>query len=163
LSYPFARCFARGDVYLVARDVHVLEEILPHVAVVTVRIVGPHRVVLVEIERHHVGEVHFTRLVAADQLAIDAQGGAARSESEHAPAVRGSAALDDLDDVIGEPGGDRVVIVDDHGGQPLGDVGAFDETDLHDAPTASLRSPLRAYGGRTATPSGRSAGRRRGS
>jgi hypothetical protein len=91
-------------------DVHVGEQVLPHVAPVAVGAVRRHRIVLVEVEGDDAREVHGTRLMAADQLAVDADRRAAGGEPEDGVALRGRLAADYLDDAVGEQH-DQVVVV----------------------------------------------------
>jgi hypothetical protein len=76
------RRVAAGDVHVLALDVDVREQILPHEPVIAVDAVRPHGVVLVEIERHNVGERQPFVAVEADELAIDTDRCGARGESE---------------------------------------------------------------------------------
>src|SRR4029079_17456375 len=63
-------------------DVDVVEEVLPHVPVVAVDAVGPHRGVLVEIEGHDIREVESFLAMHADELAIHANWRAAGREPQ---------------------------------------------------------------------------------
>ena len=82
---------------------------------IAVGAVRRHGVVLVQIERHDAREVHLTRLMAADQLTVDPEWGAPGGKPQHAAPLRGRLASDHLDDVIGEPQCEVVVIRDDDG------------------------------------------------
>src|SRR2546430_2760184 len=107
-------------------DVHVGEEVLPHVAPVAVRAVGRHRVVLVEVERRHRREVDLPCPVPPDQLAVDPERRTARGEPEHAPALRRDLAPDRRDDALGEEGGEIVVVGDDERADALALARALD-------------------------------------
>src|SRR5205823_1797719 len=113
LRQALARRAPIGDVHALRLDVHVGEEVLPHVAPVAVRAVGHHRVVLVEVERRHRREVDFPCPVPPDQLTVDPERGAAGGEPQHAAAVRSHPAPDRVDDALGEEGGE-IVVVGDH-------------------------------------------------
>ena len=117
---------ALGDVHVLLRDVHVREEVLPHVAVIAVGTVGRHRVVLVEIERDDAREIDVPRLVAADQLFIDAQRSTARGEAEHRAPLGARLPLNDLDDPLGHGGGEVRVLGKDDGAEPLAVARALD-------------------------------------
>ena len=80
-----ARHVAPGDVHVLRRDVELGEEILPHEAVVGVDALRIHRVVLVEIERDHVGEAESFLAVHPDQLAVHPDRGRAGGQPEHRP------------------------------------------------------------------------------
>src|SRR5467141_864511 len=80
VHHTLARRDALGNVDVLLRDVHVREEVFPHVPVIAVGTVGRHRVILVEIERDDARKIDVSRLVAADQLFVDTQGGAAGGE-----------------------------------------------------------------------------------
>ena len=91
-----ARDVAGRDVHVLGLDVDVREQILPHEAMVGVDAVLRHRVVLVEIERHDVGEAQSLLAVHPNQLAVHADRRRARREAEHRAlarrrCVRGSA------------------------------------------------------------------------
>ena len=89
LVHLIARNVAARDVDVLARNVHVREEILPHEPVVRVDVVRHHRVVLVEIERHDVGEAQPVLAVQADQLAVHADGRRSGREPQHGGVASG--------------------------------------------------------------------------
>jgi hypothetical protein len=91
----------------------VLEQVLPHVPVVAVDAVRRHRVVLVQVERHHAGEVETLLAVHPDQLAVDTDRRAARREAEHRLPALGVAFPDDLRDPFRDLSRDLVVVLDD--------------------------------------------------
>src|SRR5690606_38790626 len=93
-------------------DVDVLEEVLPHVAAEAVDAPGVHRVVLVEVEGHHVAEVEPLLAMAPDQLAVDPDGGAAGRETEHRSTTHRSLLLDDLRDPRRDHQRDLLVLQD---------------------------------------------------
>ena len=84
-STSCSRALARRDVDVRRIDVDVREEILPHEAMVGVDALLRHRVVLVEIERHDVGEAQPFVAMHADQLAIDPDRRRAGGEAEDCP------------------------------------------------------------------------------
>src|SRR3989475_3774451 len=116
-----------GNVDVLGPDVHEREQCLPNVAPIAGGAVRRHRVVLVEVERHDAREIALARPVAADQLAIDPEGRAARGEAEHAPLPLGGRAGDDRDDPVGEPPGEIVVVGDHDGAEPLAIACAGDD------------------------------------
>src|SRR5207249_3503326 len=63
-----------GNIDVLPRDVHVLEEVLVHEVVVALRVTRRQAHVLVEIERGHAREVELLLLVQSHQLLIQAQG-----------------------------------------------------------------------------------------
>ena len=73
---------AGGDVDVLVGDVDVVEERLPHPAVVGVRVVGRHRVVFVEVEGDDAGEVQAVLAVQPDQLAVQPDGGGAGRQAQ---------------------------------------------------------------------------------
>jgi hypothetical protein len=73
---------APGQVDLVPGDVHVVEEVLPHVAVVALRVVGREAQVLVEVEGGDPGEVQSFLPVHPHERVVQAQGSGARGETE---------------------------------------------------------------------------------
>src|SRR5207249_2460904 len=83
-------------------------------------------VVLVEVERHYPREIHLARLVAADQLPVDAERRAPRRETEHAPPFGGRFPGDDLRDAVGEAQREVVVIRDHDGTDVLAIASALD-------------------------------------
>ena len=100
---------AAGDVHVLPGDVHVVEEVLPHEPVVAVQALGRHRVVLVEVEGHDVGEIETCLAMQADQLAIDANRRGAGRKPQHRALPGIAAAADDLGHAPGDPAGDVVV------------------------------------------------------
>ena len=96
-----------------------IEQVLLHVPPEAVGARRRHRVILVEVERDDAGVVDLAGAVAADQLLIDPEGGAAGGEPEHAAALRRRFAADHLDDPVREQRGEVVVVGDDDGAQPL--------------------------------------------
>ncbi len=128
LGECLARHAAVGDMDLLGPDVDVREQVLPHVAPVAVGAVRRHRVVLVEVEGHHAREIHLARLVAADQLPVDAERRAPRREAEHATSFGGRFPGDDLHDAVGQAQREVVVIRDHDGADVLAIPPAFDGT-----------------------------------
>lgn len=129
LGDPLARRGAVGDVHVLLRDVQMREEVLPHVAVIAVRALGRHRVVLVEIEREDPRKIDIARLVAANQLFVDAEGGAAGREPEDDPAFGSRLAVNDLDDPLGHERGQVLMLVENDGAKALTIASAFDGWD----------------------------------
>ena len=74
---------AVGDVDVLRPDVDVVEEILPHEAVVTLQRGGVHRPVLVEVERHDVGEAQPFFSMQSNQFLVHALGRAASRQTQH--------------------------------------------------------------------------------
>ncbi len=68
----FSLQVAAWDVNVAVRDVHVIEKVLTHPAVVAVDRLRIHRPVFIEVERHDAREVESFFAVQADELAIDA-------------------------------------------------------------------------------------------
>ena len=103
---------AARDMDILRANIDLVEEILPHVAVVAVDAVRPHRIVLVEIERHDVGEVQTLLAVEPRELAVDPDRRAAGCQSENCA----RACLSSLDDDVGNspryPARDFVVLGD---------------------------------------------------
>src|SRR5436190_1834620 len=126
LHYALARRDSRRDVDVLLRDVHMREEVLPHVTVVAVRAVRRHRVVLVQIERDDARKIDVARLMAADQLFVDTERRAAGRETEHDPALRPCLALNDFDDALGHRDREVRVLGEDDRTQPLALTRAFD-------------------------------------
>ena len=65
-------------------------------------VVGRDGVVLVEIERNDAREVDVTGLMTADQLPIDAEGGAPGGETKYRFASGASRAADNFHDAVGD-------------------------------------------------------------
>ena len=126
LRHVLPRCGPVGDVHVLLLDVHVGEEVLPHVAPVAVRAVRGHRIVLVEVERHDGCEVHLARLMPADQLTIDPEGRAAGGESQDAAALGGYLTADRCDDALRQQRSEVVVVGDDDGADALALARALD-------------------------------------
>jgi len=80
--------------------------------VIAVNAVRPHRVVLVEIEGHDVGEVEAFVAVHLDQLALDTNWCTAGGEAEHSASTFSPPFLDDVGDALGDRAGDFVVLDD---------------------------------------------------
>ena len=114
LLEPLARRPPVRDVHVLGADVHVGEQVLPHVAPIAVWAVGRHGIVLVEVECHHVREIDLARVMAADQLAVDAEGRAARGEPEDRAALGGRLLGDHLDDAVGHEQRHVVVVAQHH-------------------------------------------------
>ncbi len=126
LGQALARHAAVRDVDVRRDDVHVGEQILPHVAPVAVRAVCAHRVVFVEVEGDHPREVEAAGLVAANQLAVHADRRAPRREPQHGAPLRRRFAVDHVDDAIGQQPHEIVVIRHDDGADALPVAGALD-------------------------------------
>ncbi len=126
LGHPLAWGRAVGDVDVLLRDVHMREEVLPHVAVIAVGAVGRHRIVLVEIERDDAREIDVARLMAADQLLVHPQRGAACGEPEHRPALGAGLALNDLRNAVGDRERQVAVFRKDDGAESLAVARALD-------------------------------------
>src|SRR5690606_23096764 len=95
-----ARDVAARDVDVLRLDVHVLEEVLPHVPVEAVDAIRLHGVVLIEIERDDVGEVEALLAVQADQFAVYADRRGARREPEDGVLASGALGADERRDAI---------------------------------------------------------------
>ena len=96
---------AVGDVHVLRIDVDVVEEMLVHEPDVALQLVGLHREVLVEVERHHVLEREAFLLVQPHELVVHARRRRTRGEPEHGGATLGGPLADEL----GDPPGDGVV------------------------------------------------------
>src|SRR2546423_8155973 len=101
-------------------DVDVVKEVLPHEPVVAVDALRLHRVVLVQIESHHVGEIETFFSMHLDQLAIDADRSAAGGEAEDCVSAFAAALPDYLSDSLRDGAGDLVVLDNDYGDSFLG-------------------------------------------
>src|SRR5438552_2945645 len=115
-----AQNIAARDVDVLRAHVDVVEEILPHEPMIAVDALRPHRVVLIEIERHHIGEIETFLAVHLDQLAVDPNRRASRCEPEHGVPTFSPALLDYLGDTSGDGASDLVVFDDDYGDSFLG-------------------------------------------
>src|SRR5438093_1089431 len=74
---------ARGNVDVVTRDVHVLEEVLVHEVVVALGVIHGQAHVFVEVERRHPREVELLLLVQPHQLLIEAEWRGSGGHAEH--------------------------------------------------------------------------------
>ena len=126
LDHALARDGAVGDMHVLLRDVHMREEVLPHVAAVAVGTVGRHRVVLVEVERDDARKIDVAGLMAPDQLFVDAEGSAPRSEPQDRSTFGAGLALNDLDDPFGDREGEVRVLGKDDGAESLALARALD-------------------------------------
>ena len=115
-----ARNIATRDVDVLRAHVDVVEEILPHEPMIAVDALRLHRIVLIEIERHHIGEIETFLAVHLDQLAVDPNRRASRCEPEHGVPAFSPALLDYLGDASGDGTGDLIVLDDDDGDSFLG-------------------------------------------
>ena len=86
---------AGWDVDVLRVDVDLREEVLPHEPMVGVNARLRHRVVLVEVERHHVGEAQVLVSMHPDQFAIHPDRRRSGGESEHRPLAGGIALVDE--------------------------------------------------------------------
>ncbi len=111
--HALARKIAPGDVNLRRRNVHLREEVLPHEAVVGVDAVRCHRVVLVQIERHHVLERQALIAVKPDQFPIDPDRGGTGREPQHRGAALPVPVDDQLGDALGDGSRQCLRLVDD--------------------------------------------------
>ena len=82
---------AIGDVDVGRVDVHEVEQVLLHEPDVALQVLGPHREVLVEIERDHVLEGELLLLMEAHELVVDPGRRRTGGEPEHRPAALGGA------------------------------------------------------------------------
>jgi hypothetical protein len=110
----FARDVATRDVNVGGIDVDVIEQILPHEPVVAVDAVRRHRVVLVEIERDHVGEAQSFLPVASNQLAVNANWCGSRRETEYGMPTFLGASTDQVRHLVGNQTGHLRVAVGNH-------------------------------------------------
>ena len=74
---------AIGNVHLLARDVHVVEQVFIHETHITLEVVRSHGVILVQIERDHIGEAQPFLTVEPDQLVIHGLGRRAGCQAEN--------------------------------------------------------------------------------
>src|SRR5207244_622760 len=107
-----ARDVALRNVDVLRLDVDVVKEVLPHEPVVAVDALRLHRVILVEIERHDVGEIEALLAVHLDQLAVDADRGATGGEAENRVPAFPATLLDYLGNTLRDGAGDLVVLDD---------------------------------------------------
>ena len=119
LVHPIARNVASGDVDVLRPDVELGEQILVHEPMVGVEAPGIHRVVLVEVEGHDVGEAESLLPMEADQLTIRADRGGARREAEHGTLARRRLGPHDLGDAGRDAAAELVVVADDDGPDAL--------------------------------------------
>ena len=84
------------DVHPLGIDVHVLEQVLPHEPVVAVEALRGHRVVLVQVEGDHLGEIEALVAMEADQLAVDPHRSRSGGQTQDGRAALGAAGADDL-------------------------------------------------------------------
>ena len=103
LDIPFGNGAIR-NVYVLARDVHVVEKVLEHPAVVALRRVGRHRPVFVEVERDDVRQVEPVLLVQPDQFAVNVDGRMTGGQAED----RVLAFLRFFADEVGDAAGDAL-------------------------------------------------------
>ncbi len=104
-------------------EVDVLEEVLPHEAVIAVQAVAGHRVVLVEIEGDDPGEVEALFAMQANQLAVDPDRCGAGGQSQHRELPCAVSIANDLGHAARDPPSNVVVLVGDDGWDPLGSLG----------------------------------------
>ena len=148
------RYVAARDVAVVRGDVHMVEQVLPHVAVVAVDAPGPHREVLVEVERDDVRKVESFIPMESDELPVHPDGGRAGRETEHGVATVPGPLAHERGDAAGHLGRDAVVVRQHADRQALPPrVGGSARIGAgHGLPATSLRAlsvPAAARSGRT--------------
>ena len=105
--------FALRDVDVLGVDVDVGEQILPHEPPIRVDALPPHRVVLVEVERHDTAEAQPFLAMHAYELAINADWRRTGREPEHRALAGGLFFRDERRDAVRDEPGDVLVIVHD--------------------------------------------------
>ena len=107
---------AVGYVDRVGRDVDVVEEVLPHEAVIALEGVGSDRPIFVEIEGDDGLEGDPILLVEPDEFVVDAHRRAARRQAEHGLLAGGRPARHEVGDLASHrPAGVARLLVDGHG------------------------------------------------
>ena len=95
-------------------DVDMLEQVLVHESVITLRVITCKINVLIHIEGFHVAETHAAFTVKFDQLPVRAQRGASGGKAQHEVAVRsGLVPVDAVTNVLCSPRADVVIMVED--------------------------------------------------
>jgi len=79
---PLQRHGAVGNVDILPWDVHMVEQMLVHPAVIALQPVGGQSVVFVEIEGHHPRQIEPFIAVHTDQFAVDAHRGRSGSQPQ---------------------------------------------------------------------------------
>src|SRR5690606_22710949 len=113
------RDIASWNVDVLRPDVHVFEEVLPHVPAEAVDAIRVHRIVLIQIERHHVAEVEAGLAVHPDEFPIDADGRGSGCEAEDGLLARRGLRPDEGGDPLRDEPSDVFVLLDDDYGNAL--------------------------------------------
>ena len=71
------------NVHVLRGNVDAIEKGFPHPALITVRVIGRHGVIFVEVERDNAGKIEAVFLVQPDQFAVEADGRGPGRQSEH--------------------------------------------------------------------------------
>ena len=144
---PLPRDGAVGKVDRGGWNIEVIEEVLPHEAVVALQRVGLHRPVLVEVERHDRLERHALLAMQPDQLVVHAHWRAAGGQTEHGLLASGGPLLHEVGDLAGDrPAGIGRLVVDSDG-QP------FHRSDMRQRPAVDRMRRGRRGGGGHGEPS----------
>src|SRR4030095_8952097 len=105
---------AVGDVNTIARDVDVVEQVLPHESVIALWMIWTETDVLVEVERGHTGKIEAFLAMHAREFAIHRERRAACCQAEHAVGLLADEIGDDVRS--DETGGFRCGLNDDFHG-----------------------------------------------
>ncbi len=114
-----ARYVSSRDPNVVRLNVDVVEQILPHEAVIRMNAVRGHRIVLVQIERDDVPEAETLFAVHADELPIHADRRRSGSKSENGVLIGRILLTHQRRDARRHQPRDVVVLVDDDGADPF--------------------------------------------
>ena len=76
-------CITVQDIDVLLADVNMAEEVIPHEAMITLRVFFGQVNVLVHIKSHYITERHFTRFVEFDQSFVHTEGRRAGRETEN--------------------------------------------------------------------------------
>ncbi len=111
--YRFAGNVAPGDVNVGRRDVQLRKQIFHHEPMVGMEAPRSHRVVLIEVEGHHLGKAESFFPVQPNQLPIHSDGRRAGGQAQNGMSSRGRAGPDYIGDPSCDQPAELVVILDD--------------------------------------------------
>lgn len=97
------------DVDVMLGDIHVVEEVLGHPAVVALEPIGADTVILVQVEGDDAGEVEPLFAVHPDQLPVDADRRGAGGKAKHGILTHGVSLANQVGDHLSDVPGDIVV------------------------------------------------------
>ncbi len=105
------------DVHL--RNIHVIEQVFPHVPVIAVNAIGLHGEILIEVEGDHVLEGEALFAMETDEFTIDAYRGGPRRQSQHRRLSLGRALANQSRDARGKHRGNLVGAFEDADRNPF--------------------------------------------